>query len=90
MMTENALKESIEFKNHIGDDKIMLIHDPYFESNITPAFIVIHSNKKSRNRFTITRFWKRKDNIMVSVDHKNKTAEEVFKILLFDYSRGLE
>ena len=92
MMTETTLKESQEFKKWIGDDKVRLIHDPYFESNAPSAFIVIHS-KKGSGKFTITRFWQRKnepDKIQVSVDYENKSTEEVFKKLLFDYSRGLD
>jgi len=96
MITEETLKESQSFKDWIGDDKVRLIHNPYFEADVLPAFIVVHSDKEDDDKFTITRFWKspnRKDQldkIHVSVDHKNKTADEVFKLLLSDYSRGLD
>jgi hypothetical protein len=96
MLTAQTLVDSKEFKDWIGDDQVRLIHNPYFDSETLPAFIVVHSDKEDGNKFSITRFWQspnRKDQldkIHVSVDHKSKTVDEVFQLLLSDYSKGLD
>lgn len=92
MFTEENLKNSTEFKEWITG-RIALMHNTYFDSKEPyQAYIVVHSDM---GKWTITRFWKspnRKDEldkIHVSNDHVEISTEEVFKILLADYSRGL-
>jgi len=92
MFTEENLKNSTEFKEWITG-RIALMHNTYFDSKEPyQTYIVVHSDM---GKWTITRFWKspnRKDEldkIHVSNDHVEISTEEVFKILLADYSRGL-
>ena len=92
MFTEEILKTSKEFKEWITG-RVALIHNTYFDSKEPyQTYIVLHSDM---GKWTITRFWQspnRKgqlDKIHVSNDHVNISTEEVFKILLSDYSRGL-
>lgn len=93
MFTEEELKNSPEFKTWIGG-RVALIHNTYFDS-VEPyqTYIVLHSDM---GKWTITRFWKspnRKDQlnkIWASVDHRDVSTEEVFKLLLSEYSRGLK
>jgi len=92
MFTEENLKNSTEFKKWITG-RIALMHNTYFDSKEPyQTYIVVHSDM---GKWTITRFWKspnRKDEldkIHVSNDHVEISTEEVFKILLADYSRGL-
>jgi len=92
MFTEENLKNSTEFKEWITG-RIALMHNTYFDSKEPyQTYIVVHSDM---GKWTITRFWKspnRKDEldkIHVSNDHVEISTEEVFKILLSDYSRGL-
>jgi|GEM_PF-7070049 len=92
MFTEENLKNSTEFKKWITG-RIALMHNTYFDSKEPyQTYIVVHSDM---GKWTITRFWKspnRKDEldkIHVSNDHVEISTEEVFKILLSDYSRGL-
>lgn len=88
MMTEKILIESPEYKQWIGDYTVHLIHNTCLDF---PTFIVIYSDKVD-SEFHIARFWRspnRKDQldkIHVSIDHKYRSAVQVFKLLLSDYS----
>lgn len=92
MFTEEQLKNSQEFKDWIKD-KVALIHNTYFDSEQPyGSYIVLTSNM---GKWTITRFWQNsfsdiKAKINVSVDYNNISTEEVFKLLLTKYSRGLD
>jgi len=88
MFTEEILKNSKEFKDWVTG-RVALIHNTYYDSKVPyQTYIVIHSDM---GKWTITRFWKSigKDIINVSNDHVDISTEEVFKLLLSDYSRGL-
>lgn len=93
-LTQEALKESPEFKEMVTG-RIVLIHNPYYDhkDNISNCFIVIHSKM---GRYTITRFWRspnlkqNSERIWKNNDYVDITAEEVFKVLLSDYSTGLK
>ena len=94
ILTEEILKNSPEFKTWIKG-RVSLIHNTYHDSKDPyPAYIVIHSS--DMGKWNITRFWKspnRKDQldkIHVSNDHSDISTDEVFKLLLSDYSRGLD
>lgn len=89
--TQEKLKDSIQFKEWITD-KIALIHNAYWDDKSDyAAWIVIQWHEDSGGTYSITRFFENSNNkIMVSVDHNNLTAEEVFQILLSDYSTGLK
>lgn len=47
-------------------------------------------NSRIEGSWTITRFFLLGDKIQVSVDHSDVKTEDIFKILLSQYSRGLE
>lgn len=93
MFTEEILKNSTEFKDWVTG-RVALIHNTYFDS-VEPyqTYIVLHSDM---GKWTITRFWRspnRKDQldrIHVSNDYVDISTEEVFKLLLSKYSRGLK
>lgn len=92
MLTEEDLKNSKEFKEWITG-RVALIHNLYPDSEEPfPTYIVIHSDM---GKWTFTRFWRspnRKDQldkIHVGNDYENISTEDAFKILLSDYSRGL-
>ncbi len=90
MLTEEILKNSKEFKQWING-RVSLIHDTYGGEGL-PSFIVLHSNM---GKWTITRFWQSPnkltelDKIRVSNDYVDVSTDEVFKILLSEYSRAL-
>lgn len=95
MFTQSVLENSTEFKGWIGKDRVVLIHNTYHDNeDITPGYIVIHTS--GMGKFSITRFWQspnRKDQldkIHVSADQRDISAEEVFALLLSDYSSGLK
>ena len=83
-MTEETLKNSKEFKEWVADDTVVAIHQQYKEPSYQ-SFIVIHRPKDEG--WTITRFFDgaNGEEILVSVDHRDISAEEVFKILLTKY-----
>lgn len=91
MLNKEELTSSMEFRDSIATDEVVLIHSPYeFE---TPSFVVIH---KKDGFYSITRFWRspnRKDQLE-KIHHKRDygsiTAEEVFVILLEQYSKKLD
>jgi len=86
MFTEDKLKSSEEFKNWVTG-RVSLIHNTYHDSGDNyVAYIVLHSDM---GKWTITRFFEMGRKIGVSVDHSDISSEEVFKLLLTDYSRGL-
>lgn len=94
-MTQEILIKSEEFKDWIGDDKVALIHNTYYDSKIPYAsFIVIHASEdqQENSKWTITRFFPfiGTERINVSVDYSDISTEECFKILLTEYSRGLD
>jgi hypothetical protein len=78
MLTEKILKESKEFKEWIHGE-VVLTHNIYPDT-----FIVIHKYQEIQ-KYYITRFFELGNKIQVSVDAQNKTAEEVFQILLSKY-----
>lgn len=85
--TEEILKNSEEFKDWVTG-RVALIHNTYHDSRVPyESYIVLHSDM---GKWTITRFFKVGEKIQVSVDHENISTEDVFKILLTKYSRGLE
>ena len=88
MLTEEILKNSKEFKDWVTG-RIALIHNVYHDSPVTTykTFIVLHSDM---GKWTITRFFTIGSKLNVSEDHKDISTEEAFKILLTEYSRGLE
>lgn len=86
MFTKELLTNSKEFKEW-ATGRVALIHNTYYDSKEPYAtWIVLHSDM---GKWTITRFWKGSDKIHVSNDHVNISTEEVFPILLSEYSRGL-
>lgn len=87
MFTTEELIGSIEYKEWVTEP-VVLIHNTYHDA-VEPyqTYIVIQS--LGDGLYSITRFFKSGNRIMVSVDHNNVTAENVFSILLTDYSRGL-
>jgi len=90
MFTEEKLKESIEFKDWIGKDKVALIHNLYWDSKPSyHSFIVIHAKHKDSDKWNITRFFDMGGKIQVSFDKKDLSTHEIFKKLLTEYSRGL-
>ena len=88
MFTEKILKDSKEFKDWISG-KVALIHDLYHDDKFgdSPAFIVLHQDM---GKWTITRFFEIGGKIQISNDHVDISTEEVFKLLLSRYSRGLQ
>jgi len=87
MFTEEVLKNSEVFREWVTG-KVALIHNTYHDSK-DPYYvwIVLHSDM---GKWTITRFFEMGDKIQVSNDHVDISSEEVFKLLLSDYSRGLQ
>ena len=86
MLTEDVLKNSKEFKEWITG-RISLIHNTYWDNKENyKAYIVLHSD---RGKWTITRFFELGGKIQVSNDYVNISTDEVFKVLLSKYSRGL-
>ena len=86
MLTEEKLVNSPEFKQWIKG-RVSLIHNCYYDAKEPyGSFIVLTSDL---GKFTITRFFEMADKLQVSVDHKDVSTEEMFKILLSEYSRGL-
>ena len=87
MFTEEVLKNSEVFKRWVTG-KVALIHNIYYDSKEPYAtYIVLHSDM---GKWTITRFFEMGGEIQVSNDHVDISSEEVFKLLLSDYSRGLK
>ena len=93
MFTEQELKNSQEFKEWITG-VVALIHNTYWDSKEPyQTYIVLHSNM---GKWTITRFWKSPNNkfqldrIHVSNDYVNVSTNEVFGLLLSQYSCGLK
>jgi hypothetical protein len=87
MLTKETLKISKEFKEWITG-KVALTHNVYYDSKEPYAtYIVLHSDM---GKWTITRFFEMGGKIQVSVDYENISTEEVFKLLLNEYSRGLK
>jgi hypothetical protein len=88
--TVEELKSSKEYKEWIGDENVVKIHDTYHDDPMDyAAYIVI---TKRAGRYSITRFFKMPTNlskVQVSVDKQNISAEEVFEDLLNKYSSGL-
>lgn len=87
MFTQATLEQSPEFKDWVTG-KVSLIHNTYHDSKEPyAAWIVLHSDM---GKWTITRFFQsRNGKIHVSNDYVNISTEEVFKLLLSKYSRGL-
>lgn len=83
MFTEQELKECELFKTLVIG-RAGLIHNCYYnESNVTPAYIVIHSDM---GQWTISRFWKTNGKIYGENDFTNVSTIEVFKYLLTKYN----
>ena len=86
MFTEEKLKSSTEFKEWVNG-RIALIHNCYYDSKEPyGSYIVLHSDM---GKWTITRFFEMAEKIYVSEDYSNISTEDVFRVLLADYSRGL-
>lgn len=84
--TLDELKNSSEYKDWITD-RVSLIHNTYYDYKVPYAsYIVLTSDM---GKWTITRFFKIGESIQVSVDYTDISTEETFKVLLSDYSRGL-
>lgn len=81
-ITVEEFKKSVEFKDWITG-LVHLIHDMYSDGT---SYIVIHSDM---GKHTITRFFFTGSKLQTSVDHTNLSSEEVFKILLTEYSNPL-
>lgn len=87
MLTEEILKNSKEFKEWVTG-RVALIHNVYYDSKEPyTTWIVLHSDM---GKWTITRFFEMGGKIQVSNDHVNISTDETFKLLLSDYSRGLD
>ena len=87
LLTEEVLKNSEEFKKWITG-KVSIIHNTYYDSKeIYYSWIVLHSDM---GKWTITRFFEMGGKIQVSNDYVDISTEEIFKILLSKYSRGLD
>ena len=82
-LTVAEFKASIEFKKWITGI-VHTIHDMYSDGT---AFIVIHSDMGKHN---ITRFFHTGSKLNVSVDHTDLSSEEVFNLLLTQYSNPLD
>lgn len=91
MFTEEILKTSTEFKEWVTPEKVVLIHNCYYDSKEPYGSYIVISKENDDNPdlFTITRFFEGGNRIHTSVDHQDITAEKVFTLLLSDYSRGL-
>lgn len=89
MLTEKILRESDEYKQWIGDAKVALIHNVYYDSKDIgyPVYIVITSKD---DKYTITRFFEVGEKIQVRVDYFNESVEKIFILLLSNYSSGLK
>ena len=86
MFTEEELKNSKEFADWVSG-RVSLIHNIYYDSKEpNQAYIVLHACIR---KWTITRFFKMGSKIQVSNDCVDISSEEVFKLLLSRYSRGL-
>ena len=92
VLTEELLKNHQEYKDWVGDNKVALIHNCYYDSKDKyAAFIVVHTD--GEGHWTITRFFPtgvHLDKVAVSQDYTDISTEKVFKLLLTEYSRGLE
>lgn len=90
MFTEQELIDSPLYKSWVKGsyDKVDLIHNTYYDSKDTYASYIVVCSTKSK--YAIIRFFKIGNSIQVSQDYKDKTASEVFKLLLSEYSRGLK
>ena len=72
--------------------RVSLIHNTYWDSR-TPmeAYIVIHSDM---GKWTITSFWKspksKGEKLFGKNDYVNISTDEVFALLLKEYSTGLQ
>ena len=91
MFTEQQLKESAEFKEWVTPENVVLIHNCYYDSKEPYGSYIVISKEDDDNPslYTITRFFQGGNNINVSVDYQDVTAEEIFPLLLSDYSGGL-
>jgi len=65
--------------------RVVLTRNIYRDGNAT--FIVIQD--LGNGKYSITRFFETVENMNVSLDHKELTSEEVFKVLTEEYSVGL-
>jgi len=65
--------------------RVVLTRNIYRDGDAT--FIVIQDLGGSK--YSITRFFKMGNDMHVSLDHKELTSEEVFKVLTEEYSVGL-
>ena len=90
------LKESEEYKKWIGKQKVVKIHDTYYDSGDDYATYIVITKKEWKvidDSYTITRFFRmglNPDKIHVSVDQQDISAEAVFTTLLEKYSSGLK
>jgi len=91
-LTLERLKKSDEFNKWVNG-RVSLIHEFYTnEPESASAFLVIHSDM---GKYTLTRFWhslNRKDQlekIHVSQDSVNVAGDDVFRLLLSQYSNPL-
>lgn len=86
-MTDQELKDSTQFKEWI-DGRVDLIHNPYYDNKPTyDTTRIVISSDMGKN--TITRFFEMGGKIQVSVDYRDISIEETYKILLKHYSRRL-
>ncbi len=90
--SEEELRNSPEFINYRWSTIEVLVHNAYYDSKeITPAYIVItRPTTHNVQLWSIARFYKMGEKIQMSIDHQLKPAEEIFNLLLTEYSRGLK
>lgn len=88
-LTKEELKNSPEFKKWVLAN-VVLIHNIHHGARIPQyEWIVIHSDDGD-GLWSITRFFKVKGDIQVVGDHQDVRPEQIFKILLDEYSQGIE
>lgn len=91
-MTEAILKASKVWKEWIDETKVVKLFDMYRNTPDDPdayrTFIAVVKDEETDEDtpYLITRFFEVGNRIMVSVDHTNLSAEDVFDLLLTQYS----
>ena len=89
--SQEELESSAHYRMNISKScKVVLTHNCYYDSKEPYQTWIVVTRNEVNKLYSITRFFKLGKRIETSLDVYEQPAEEIFKLLLSNYSSGLK